>query len=118
METEKALQNAIQEVAQAKVAEALGGDVLGKLVGAVMDHRDSYHNRDSKTAFERIVDNEIHNLLIQTVRKYIDENRTAIMGQVETCLAKRVKMTAGTIVDAFINEDWRADLTVKLNQGD
>ena len=39
--TDQALAAAIQQVAQAKVAEALGGDVLGKMVTAVMEHRDT-----------------------------------------------------------------------------
>lgn len=116
--TDDALKAAVMQVAQAKVAEALGGDILGTMVEAVMKHKDSsYGRRDDKTEFERLVESHIHHVLSEAIREHLAEHSAAIKAAVAAAMAREgVEKFATTIVDAFQSEDWRAELKVNVER--
>ena len=113
-QTDKALAAAIKEVANAQVAEALGGDVLGKMVKAIIDHRDSSYRSDNKTMLEKFVDEGVRRMVEDAVRDYLTEHRESIKASVSTALAARADAMAATVTEALLNDDWRADLSVKI----
>lgn len=112
-DTDTALNDAVMRVAQAKVAEALGGDILGKMVEKVMTHRSSYQ-RD-RTEFEVLVEAELYGAVRKAVGHYLQEHSGAIKGAVAAAMASHgVDKFASTIIDAFAEEDWRAQLNVTI----
>lgn len=115
-DTDQALRDAIQQVAKAKVAEALGGDVLGKLVKSVMDHRSSSYGArsDNRTEFERIVENEIEHVIRKAAAEVIAEREAEIRASVRK--AFNPDSFAATIIDAFATDDWRASLQVTVKR--
>ena len=118
MSVDQDMNDAIRMVAQAKVAEALGGEegMLAKMVSAVMEHRDSSYRGDNKTALERIVDVQIHNLLTDVVREQIKALRPQFTEAVSAALKERADAFAAVILDGFANDDWRAELNVTVKR--
>lgn len=110
-DTDKALSEAIKQIAQAKVAEALGGDILDKMITAVMNHRSSYGS-DKKTMFESMVEEQIRSMLQELVREYLAAHRGRMQEAVSTALTEHADKCAATIIDAFVNDDWRAHLQI------
>lgn len=120
MDTDKALNDAIMQVAQAKVAEALGGDVLGKIIQNVMDHKDRSYNgrRDGRTFFERMVQQEVERAVSEAIREHLKEQGNEIKLAVKTALLSNADKVATEVIDAFVGGDWRADLSIKLDRDD
>lgn len=119
MNTDDAMKAAIMQVAQAKVAEAMGGDVLGKMIDAVMNHRDrSTYSRDKEsTEFERIVKEHLRHAVEVAVREYLSEHREKIAAAVKAAMIEGgVDKMAASIADAFATDDWRASLNISVER--
>lgn len=119
MNTEAALNEAIKQVAQAKVAEALSPDILGTMIQAVMDHKDRSYNSSDKeqTTFEKLVNEQIKNSVRLAVTEYISENSAAIKDAVKRSMRTGgLDKLATNVVDAFASNDWRANLEIKLDR--
>lgn len=116
MSTDAALAEAIKQVAQAKVAEALGGDILGKMVKEVMDHRlKSYGSgKDNPTAFERIVTEIIQNMIRDIVREVLAARREEMTVAINAAMSGQVNRMATAVIEAFLSDEWRAQLTVTV----
>lgn len=118
MDTDKELKAAIEKVAKAKVAEALGGDVLGKLVESVMNHkqRTAYggHKTD-KTAFETIVEDAITATISRAVREVIAED-TAAQERIRKLIREQADRISVSVIDAFKADDCRIELNVRLGE--
>lgn len=116
MSTDDALKDALKQVAQAKVAEALGGDVLGKMVEAVMSHRPKSYgsSRDNPTEFERIVSENIVRLIEDAVQARLVEHGATIKAAVASAMGGHVDKMATKVIDAFVGEDWRARLHIEI----
>ena len=115
-DTDKTLVEAIHQVAQAKVAEALGGDVLLKIVSAVMEHKDTRYGSDQRTALEKIIEDQVHRVVTEEVRSYIDEHREEIELAVRKALVENEGGLAIAIVDAFKTDDWRATMNIEVER--
>ena len=115
-EVDQALAAAVEKVAQAKIAEALGGDVLGKIITGVMEHRDSGYGRDNKTQFERLVEGTVRDMIHRAIKTYLEERREELESSIKTALASKGDEFASSIIDAFVSEDWRATLEIKINR--
>lgn len=116
MNTDNALAEAIKQVAQAKVAEALGGDILGKMIREVMDHRaKSYGSgKGNPTAFERLVTETIQDMLRKIVRETMEARRDEFVAAVGTAMGDHMHRMASAVIEAFTSDDWRASLTVTV----
>lgn len=116
MNTDEALAVAMKQVAQAKVAEALGGDVLGKMIDAVMSHkeRNTYSNSKDKTEFEKIVDRLLEGAVTAAVRDYLATYNEQIKAAVSTAMKGHADKVATTVIDAFNGDDWRATLNIEI----
>lgn len=111
-----ALTAAVKEVAAAKVAEALGGDILTKMVESVMNHTGSYGGRDRKTMFEELVDGQIRALLEEAVRAHLAAYRDQFNAVIATALTEHADRVATGVLDAIVSDDWRANLTVTVER--
>lgn len=118
MNTDEALKAAVMQVAQAKVAEALGGDILGKMVESVMQHTDRrYGETKSQTEFERIVNQLLHSEITSAAREVLAERREEITASVRAAIQKDgFDKLAVSIVDAFASDDWRASLAITIDR--
>lgn len=116
MNTDDALKTAVMQVAQAKVAEALGGDVLGKMITSVMDHKDysSYSRDNDKTMFEKLVEGEVERCITSAVREHLAERGDELKSAVKTALTDHLDKVATQVVDGFANDDWRASLNLTV----
>jgi phage baseplate assembly protein W len=117
MNIDEETKKAIETVAKAKVAEALGGDVLGKLVDEVMRHTNRTYGSDTSTFFDRIVRECIEATIRQAAMAAISDNE-AVKEKIASAIRERADHFAVTIVDAFADNDWRAELKVTVNRGD
>lgn len=113
MSVDDEMKAAIKRVAQAKIAEALGGDVLEKIVFAVMNQRASY-GADKRTELERIVHEVIRFELEREVRDFIAKD-PAILKAIRAAIREKADEFAISVVSAFASEDWRATLNVHLS---
>ncbi len=116
MDTDAELKAAIKQVAQAKVAEALGGDILGDIIKNVMDHKNRGPGRNDKTMFEEIVDRHIVTAIETAVREHMAENISQINAAVKLALHDHADRVTTSILDAFNKDDWRASLNVTVNR--
>lgn len=104
---------AVEAVAKAKVAEALGGDVIGKIVTEVMNHKDrSYGANRAETQFDAIVRDCVLVALRRAVEARLDGEE--VKRQIADCAEVAVKEMATRVVDAFAGDDWRAQLDIHL----
>lgn len=117
-ETDDALAKAIREVANAKIAEALGGDVLDKMITAIMSHRDnSWQSKDNSTMLEKLVNENIRLAIEEVVRDFIKTHHSKVKTAVEDALNRGgVSVFATSIADAFAAGDWRANLMVSIDR--
>ena len=115
MSIDEVTKAAIETLAKAKVAEALGGDVLGKLVDEVMQHTDrsTYGQATQRTFFDKIVRECLETTIRQAVRDEI-ANSEAVKAKLKAAIHERAEAFAATVIDAFASEDWRAQLTVTI----
>ena len=118
--TDEALKEAVMQVAKAKVAEAMGGDVLGKMIEAVMNHREKGYgrDRDDRTEFEKIVERHIAQAIDEAVRAHLAAYTEQVKAAVRSAMEAKMDAFAASIVDAFAGEDWRATLQVEIKRGD
>lgn len=116
MSTDDALAEAIKQVAQARVAEALGGDVLGKMVQAVMEYRDKRYGHDNgKTFFESIVENRIECVIREAVAGVLEARKDEVSEAVKAAFARGGFDTlVGNIIGAFASDDWRATMKIEF----
>lgn len=117
MSIDEATKNAIEAIAKARVAEALGGDVLGKLVDEVMKHTDrsTYGNPTPRTFFDKIVREVLEDTIRQTVRDEIASSE-AVKAKLKAAIHEKAEAFAATVIDAFASEDWRATMTVTIDR--
>lgn len=110
---------AIHTVAKAKVAEALGGDVLGRLIDEVMQHKDrsTYGKANALTFFDMIVREVLEETLRREVRAAIGNDET-VKSKVREAIQARAETFAVTVMDAFASDDWRAKLEVVIRDKD
>ncbi|WP_428925012.1 hypothetical protein [Marinibacterium sp. SX1] len=115
MNVDSEMKTAIETVAKAKVAEALGGDVLGRIVQEVLDHKPRGYggSRDERTTLDRIVIEVVEQQITKAVREVVAENAD-VQTKIRDAVRARADAFTATIVDAFAKDDWRADLTVKI----
>ena len=118
-EIDNSVKKAIQTIAEAKIAEALGGpDIIGKMIEVVLKHADtSYGTRDKRTNLERIVEDCILVVVREEVRKFVAENET-IRTTVHTAVSTKASEFTAMILDAFMNDDWRAQIDVHIGDKD
>ena len=117
-DTDKALADAIKTVAQAKIAEALGGDVLGSIIESVMNHKERTYNggKQEKTVFETMVENQLRRAVEEAVREYLVTSSVQIKEAVAKAMEARTQDFAAIIVDSFASDDWRAELKVSIDR--
>jgi hypothetical protein len=118
MNLDAEMKDAIQKVAQAKVAEALGGDVLGKMIEAVMNHRDKnmYNRNAEKTVFEQIVAGLIEDAVRDATREHLKANIEQIKAAVSAGMAAGADKIATAVADAYASEEWRAELKIVIDR--
>jgi len=115
MTVDETMRAAIETVAKAKVAEALGGDVLGKLIDEVMKHKErSTYGKNEKTFFDVVVEDVLRETIRRAVRDEIAKNGV-VHEKLKTAIETRAASFAVAVIDAFASDDWRAQLTVKLH---
>lgn len=119
MSIDEATKAAIETVAKARVAEALGGDVLGRLVDEVMQHKDrsTYGNQSPLTFFDKIVREVLEVTIRQAVRDAIG-NSDVVKAKLKAAIEARAETFAASVIDAFATEDWRVETTVKIDRRD
>lgn len=117
MSIDNQVKEAVLVVAKAQVAEALGGDVLGKIVTDVLNHRpsSSYSSNPQPTVLESIIRDQVRAVAQAAVREALNE--PVMQEQIKTAVIAKADTFATAIVTAFATEDWRANLTVHL-EGD
>ena len=113
-DTEEELRNAVRTMAEARVAEALGGDVLGRIVDSVMKHRDTRYRRSDKTMLESLIEENVISMVAEVVQEHLRDRKDEIRAAIAKSLAERADPFAVAIMDGFVNQDWRADLQVKI----
>lgn len=116
---DKDIADAVQVIAKAKVAEALGGDVLGKMIDTVMNHkdRDRYRNQEGLSEFDILVNDIIRETIRAAVRQHMKDNTETISAAVTAAFARNnTDKLVASIVDALACDDWRASLEVKIDR--
>ncbi len=104
---------AIEAVAKAKVAEALGGDVIAKLVDEVMRHTDRPHygSDKPKTFFDKIVRECLEAQMRQAVLEHLRDNQ-AFKEKVSEALKSGADKFATSVIEALVTGDWRANMKI------
>lgn len=117
MSIDNQVKEAVLVVARAQVAEALGGDVLGKIVADVLNHRPtySYNNQSKTTVLEDIIREQIGVVAREAVREAL--GAPELREQIRVAVVAKAEAFAVSVADAFTKEDWRAELNIKL-EGD
>ena len=109
------ISEAVKSVAKAKVAEALGGDVISKIVAEVMSQkRDSYGRSDAKTWFDQVVFDCVQDVIRKEVASHITTDEMRL--KIKTAIAEKADSMATTIVDAFATDNWNAKLEIKIER--
>ncbi len=106
---------AIEAVAKARVAEALGGDVIAKLVDEVMNHidRQSYGTDKKRTFFDKIVRECMETTIRQAVNDAISSNEI-FKAKISDAIRENADKFAVTILDALADGDWRVNMKVSF----
>ena len=117
MSIDNQVKEAVLVVARAQVAEALGGDVLGKIVADVLNHRErtAYSGESKTTVLEDIIRDQIRAVAHEAVREAL--NAPEFREQIRVAVVAKAEAFAVSVADAFNKEDWRAELNIKL-EGD
>ena len=116
MSLDKEMKDAVMTVAKARVAEALGGDVLGRLVDEVLKHanRSGYSNAgNTKTFLDEIVAEQIRRAVEHEVRELI-ANSPDVKERMRAAIHERADAFAMSVVDAFVTDSWQATVNVDL----
>ena len=76
------------------------------------------NGRSPKTLLESLVHDGIRSEIATAIRDHLRAHRPALHKAVSAALNGKLDKLAMSVVDAFANEDWRADLTVKVDTKD
>lgn len=108
------VKEAILTVAKAQIAEALGTDVIGKIVTDILDHRpsSSYDRKAQPTVLESLVRDEVISITRAAVREALDGTARDV---IRAAVLSKADQFVNVVVDGFAGEDWRADVTIKIN---
>lgn len=120
-EIDKALKEAVHQIAAARVAETLGGSdgVIKQMVNAVMDHREKQYGSyaaDATTYLDQLVNDALRNEVRDAVRDALALRKAEIRDAISTKVSERVDILSTTIIDAFVTDDWRAELKVEVKK--
>lgn len=106
---------AVETVAKAKIAEAMGGDVIAKIVTEVMEQKsDKYGRHDAKTWFEQVVFDSIESVVRQEIAARVEQDDVKEM--IKSAVAEKAGEIALTVASSFASQDWRAELKININR--
>jgi hypothetical protein len=105
---------AVVAVAKAKVAEALGGDIIGKIVDQIMESKVNPHSRNSDTWFNSVVTGCVENVIRKSVSEHLETPQ--MKAQIDAAILNKSMAMATTIVDAFVTDSWQARLEIKIDR--
>jgi hypothetical protein len=121
MNTDDALKEAIHQVAVAKVNEALGGDILGKMISEIMEYTRprNYSRTDDKPRpwIEELAVEQLKAHIEITAQEMIRTTyRDQIQAAVIEMLDKHLSVIAAKMVDKLTGDRWGAQIKLEIER--
>lgn len=114
------MKTALETVARAKIQEALGGDVIAKIVNEVINHKStsSFGSRNSGKTFLEIV---VFDCIEVMVRRIVQEeltNNAEIQAKMSAAIKLHSDKLVTSIIDGLLSDDWRSTFNLYVERKD